>query len=195
MVNKLTEADECPIDNHIFRGINSHLHYYYNLGLTPNMITTLSILFGLLAAQQIMQGHFMLAALLVLISYYFDCVDGKLARRYNMVTNFGDLYDHVGDITKIVAIIFALFASNTKKTTKKQWFYMKIILVLAILQCIHMGYQEAIYNKEEESSFLNLWRKLVAFDPTPEKTIQYTKYFGCGTWYLCFAVLIIFWRK
>ena len=159
------------------------------------MVTTFSFFFGLLAAQQILKGHFNRSVVLLFVSYYLDCVDGKLARQYNMVTPFGDLYDHVGDLLKIIAILAALFASNTKKTTNKQWLYITFFAVLTFIQCIHLGYQETIYNKQEESSFLNIWRKMVAFDITPEKTIQYTKYIGCGTWYLCFALLIFIWRK
>jgi phosphatidylglycerophosphate synthase len=195
MVNKLSDQDECPLDLYIFNFIDIHLHHYYNIGFSPNMVTTFSFLFGLLSAQQILKGHFNLSIGLLLVSYYLDCVDGKLARQYNMVTHLGDIYDHVGDLLKIIAIIAALFASNTKKTTNKQWLYITCFALLTFIQCIHLGYQETIYNKQEESSFLNIWRKIVAFDHTPEKTIQCTKYLGCGTWYLCFALLIFFWRK
>ena len=195
MVNKLADVYECPIDIQIYNFINTHLHLYYNSGFTPNMVTTFSILFGLWSAYQISKGHFKSAAAFMLIAYYFDCVDGKLARKYNMVTNFGDYYDHFGDLLKIVVIFYALFASNKKKITHRQWTFLSIFLGLAIIQIIHLGYQESIYNKEEESSFLNMFRKLIAADQTPEKSIHYTKYFGCGTWYLCFALLILFWRK
>jgi len=195
MVNKLSDHYECPADVQLYKFINTHLHKYYNNGFTPNIVTTFSLLSGLLSAHQIISGNFKTAALMLLIAYYLDCVDGKLARQYNMITEFGDYYDHVGDVVKIIAILLALFISNTKKTSTKQWFYISLLLFLGLLQCVHLGYQEAIYDKMEESVFLNIWRKMVAMDNTPEQTIHYTKYFGCGTWYLCFALLIIFWRK
>jgi phosphatidylglycerophosphate synthase len=194
MVNKLPDEMDCPIDVQLYKFISAHLHMYFNIGFTPNMITTLSILFGLLSAQQILQRHYGAAALCILISYYFDCVDGKLARKYNMVSKFGDMYDHVGDITKIIAIVVALFVS-TKKISSKQWSYMSIFFLLTVLQWVHLGYQEAIYNKSEESYILKLCRKMVDFDDNPHQTIHCTKYFGCGTWYLCFAALIFIWRK
>jgi phosphatidylglycerophosphate synthase len=195
MVNKLSDQDECPLDFCIFNFIDTHLHYYYDIGFTPNIVTTFSLLTGMLSAHQILKGHFNRAAILLFISYYLDCVDGKLARQYNMVTPFGDMYDHISDLIKIIAIITALFVSNTKSPTIEQWLYMSFFALLTLVQCIHLGYQETIYNKCEESSFLNMWRKMVAFDVAPEKTIQYTKYFGCGTWYLCFILLIFFWCK
>ena len=98
MVNKLLDEYECPFDIYMFKFINMHLDMYYKLGFTPNMVTTLSIIFGLLAAYEIIYGNFIFAAFLVLVSYYLDCVDGKLARKYNMVSQLGDYYDHFGDL-------------------------------------------------------------------------------------------------
>ncbi len=195
MVNKLSDEYECPIDVKLYNFINTHLHLYYNIGFTPNIVTTFSILFGILASHQIMIKQFKTGALFTFIAYYLDCVDGKLARRYNMITKFGDIYDHVGDIFKIIIITSALFLSNTKKTTTKQWIYIGVFLSFTMIQCVHLGYQEAIYNKSDESLILTMWRKLVEFDKTPEKTIHYTKYFGCGTWNICFVLLIIIWSK
>ena len=194
MVNKLLDHYECPIDVQIFKRIDGKLETFYNLGLTPNMITTLSIFFGILAAYQIMQDRLLVAAFCWLIAYYFDCVDGKLARKYQMVTSFGDLYDHLGDLLKFIAVLYALFYSQKEKTTANQWFYLGLLLFLGVLQVVHLGYQECIYDKKDESWYLNLVRGLVCEEKT-ENIIHWTKYFGCGTWNLCFALLILFWRK
>lgn len=195
MVNKLADQYECPVDIHIFKFIDTQLELYHMLGFSPNMITTLSIIFGLLAGYEIFQGNFFIAALFWLIGYYFDCVDGKLARQYNMVSVFGDLYDHIGDAFKYFFVLYALFYSSNKKTTDKQWFYMTLILIIMIFQFIHMGYQEKVYDKKEESGYLNICKIFTAWDNDHHRTIQYTKYFGCGTWNLCFALMIFFWRK
>ena len=194
MVNKLSDEQECPIDVYLYNFINTHLHIYYRLGMTPNMVTTLSILFGFIAAYQIMHNQFVYAAISLIISYYLDCVDGKLARKYDMITKFGDLYDHFGDFLKILIIMYSLFKTSKNLTITKVICF-NIILLLGILQCVHMGYQECVYNKSCESPFLNIIGKVVAIDKNPKNTIQYTKYFGCGMWYLCFALLIIFWGK
>jgi phosphatidylglycerophosphate synthase len=195
MVNKLADHHECPIDIWIYKFIDTHLHVYKDLGLTPNMVTTLGFLFGLLTAYQILKGNFLIAAVLWIISYYFDNVDGKLARKYNMITKFGDLYDHVCDVLKYSIVLLALIKSNTRKTTPKQWIYLGIIKILLFISFIHMGYQEIIYDKKEESRWLAMCTKLVSYDSNPEKTIQYTRYLGCGTSILSIAMLIIIWRK
>jgi phosphatidylglycerophosphate synthase len=160
------------------------------------MVTTLSIIFGLLSASQILSGKFLLATLLFVVAYYLDCVDGKLARKYHMTSQFGDYYDHFGDLFKLVVIIYALFKSNkTRGTSTKQLIFVGIVIVLTVLECAHFGYQETIYDKKHESAFLNVLRKMVSFDKNPDETIHYTKYFGCGFWMLCFALIIFFWRK
>ena len=195
MVNKLSDEHECPLDIHMFKFIDTHLHVYHTLGLTPNMVTTLAFLFGLFAAYQIIQKNFVVAAMLWIFSYYFDCVDGKLARQYNMVTKFGDYYDHVCDILKYIAVCYALFRINRYTIRKHQWPFIIIIGILTFLSGVHMGYQESVYNKKEESSVLNILQQLVAFDQHPHQTIQYTRHFGCGTWFFGVALLIIFWHK
>ena len=194
MVNKLEEHCECPIDIYMFKFIDLHLHIFYNLGFTPNMVTTLSIVFGFLAAYQIMQNRLWLAAIFWIISYYFDCVDGKLARKYKMVSKFGDMYDHIGDLLKFIAVLVALFISNKEKPTVKQWLYITIMLLLGLLQIIHLVHQESIYNKKDESPYLNIVRLLFVNEEKANNHIKYTRYFGCGTFFLCFAILILFWR-
>jgi phosphatidylglycerophosphate synthase len=196
MVNKLPEENECPFDSLLCKFIDGHLHLYYEAGLTPNMVTTFGIVIGLLAAYQISQRQFVLGALLWILSYYFDCIDGKLARKYNMVTNFGDLYDHICDIIKYIAVGYALYKSNKRKNmSSKQWIYFSIVIILLLVSFIHMGYQEIIYDKKEESGWLNVVAKIVSNDPNPERTINYTKYFGCGTQTLGIALIIILWSK
>ena len=195
MVNKLADHNECPSDVLLYKIIDKQLPIYYNLGFTPNMITTISIILGLLSGYEIFEGNFLVAAILWFLSYYFDCIDGKLARQYNMITPFGDLYDHVGDAFKYILVIYALFYSSKKRITDKQWLYIAIILILLLISFVHMGYQEKIYDKKEESNYLNVCRLFTAWDDNPERTIQYTKYLGCGNWNICFAIMIFFWRK
>ena len=198
MVNKLPYDYECPIDVWLLKFIDTHLDVYYNLGFTPNMITTLSILLGILAAYMIKRGKFHSAAFLVLISYYFDCVDGKLARKHNMVTVFGDYYDHFGDMFKFIVILYALF--NCQVDTNYQHLnFIGILFGISIILCIHLGYQERIYNNNNnnnnDSPFLFLFKLFTIFDKNPERTICYTKYFGCGTLILSFILIIILWDK
>ena len=125
MVNKIDDKYECPFDIYLLKFIDTHLDMYYNIGLTPNMITTLGIIFGLLSMYNIFKSNYKLASFLLLIAYYFDCVDGKLARKYNLQTKIGDYYDHFGDVFKIVIIIYALHKTNPNKFNE-----IKLLLII-----------------------------------------------------------------
>jgi phosphatidylserine synthase len=199
MVNKLKDIYENPADLWIYERVDEHMHIYKKLHFSPNILTTISLSIGLFSAYQILQGNLIIAAILWMISYYFDCADGKFARKYNMVTKFGDIYDHASDGIKTLAVLYALIKTTIKRGKKlilnnKQWLYIGLILLLAILMFINLGYQECIYNTNE-SLILGFCRLLVFFDKNPHKSIQYTKYFGCGTFNLCTALIIIFWNK
>ncbi len=190
MVNKIDQIYECPCDIYLLNFIDTHLDYYKKLGFTPNMITTISIIFGLLSMYNIFKDNHAIAAILLLIAYYFDCVDGKLARKYNMQTVVGDYYDHFGDVFKIVIIIYALYKTNPMKFNKIKF----LLMILILLMIIHLGYQETIYDFNE-SPTLDFAKSIVKRDKTPHNTIQYTKFFGCGTFVLILSLIVLTWEN
>lgn len=190
MVNKIDDKYECPFDIYLLKFIDTHLDMYYNIGLTPNMITTIGIIFGLLSMYNIFKSNYKLASLLLVFAYYFDCVDGKLARKYNLQTDFGDYYDHFGDVFKIVIIIYALYKTNPMKFNEMKF----LLIILILLMIIHLGYQEVIYNRNE-SPTLNFTRYLVKYDNNPKETIQHTKFFGCGTFVFFLIIIIYSWKN
>lgn len=189
MVNKIDSIYECPIDVYLLKFIDTHLDFYYNNGFTPNIITTIGIIFGLLSMYCILKLQYKTASLLLIIAYYFDCVDGKLARKYNMHTKLGDYYDHFGDIFKIIIVLYALYKTNSSKFNEIKF----LLIILALLMIIHLGYQEVIYNKNE-SPTLEFSRYLADRDDYPEKTIQYTKYCGCGTFIMILSIIVFTWK-
>jgi phosphatidylglycerophosphate synthase len=193
MVNKIASFYECPADVVLLRFIDTHLYTYYKLGFTPNMITTISILCGILAAYLIFQSQYVGSVIFFTLAYYFDCVDGKLARRYHMATPFGDWYDHFGDLFKFIVVSGALFYNRKQPHSLVQNIFKQILLVMAFMMVIHLGYQETLYGNEESIS-LNMLKRLVHFDPDPMQTIHFTKHFGTGNFILFFIILILLWR-
>jgi hypothetical protein len=189
MVNKIPKEYENPFDNLILSFIDTHLEKYYKLGFTPNMITTLSLITGISSAYFITQRQFILAGLLYLISYYFDCVDGKLARKYNMTSVFGDYYDHFSDITKFIIVIYVLYLNDKIKMKK----YILLIIILLILTMYQIGCQQALYPMvDTESPTLDMFK---ASKESCLKNIYHTRYFGCGTITLVLVLIIMFWNK
>lgn len=190
MVNKIADEYECPFDILMLKFIDSHLDLYYALGFTPNMITTIGIIFGLLSMHNIFNHNFRLASFLLLCAYYFDCVDGKLARKYNLQTDFGDYYDHFGDLFKIIIILYALYKTNPQDFNEIKL----IIIILILLMFVHLGYQEKIYDRDE-SPTLNFTRYFANLDTKSNQTIHHTKLFGCGTFIIILMAIVYNWKK
>ena len=190
MVNKIPDKYENFFDIYIYKFIDKHLHLYKQLGLTPNMVTTLSLLSGVLSAFMIHKKNYKSAGLLFFLGYYFDCVDGKLARKYNMVSKFGDYYDHISDTIKFVLVMYALYKDNIPRFKT-----FGIVIILLVIMCLyHLGCQEGVYNIDSNNSESP---SLDIFKPNKESciiNIHKTKYFGCGTFYLILSIIIFFWN-
>lgn len=62
-------------------------------GLTPNRITTLSIIVLLASGAAFALGALRIGSALLLFSGFLDLLDGKVARRGNMSSKFGAFYD------------------------------------------------------------------------------------------------------
>jgi len=67
------------------------------LHLTPDTWTIFSLFSALIAAILIMQGRFMLGAVMVLVMNLSDMMDGATARAGGIGTKFGTVFDHVVD--------------------------------------------------------------------------------------------------
>ena len=78
------------------------------VGLKPNHLTFLGLLFGLSSAVLIAKGYPKLGALIILLSGLMDTLDGALARNKGLVTKFGGFLDSVFDRYVDIAIFTSL---------------------------------------------------------------------------------------
>lgn len=190
MVNKISDHLENPIDTFLYKIIDKHLEFYYKNNFTPNKITTLSLISGLLSGYAFYKDQYILSALLFMSSYYFDCADGKLARKYNMVSKFGDIYDHVTDVTKVGVLIFLMYYKSKNNLNK----FTKVIIpgiILYILLILFLECQEKIYNKQESEIILQFG----IFTPEEcKKNIKYLRYFSPATITLYITIIILTWK-
>ena len=150
---------------------------------TPNYFTLCSLIITLFGIYNIYHQNYKLGGVLYFIGYFFDCLDGNFARKYKMVTNFGDRLDHYCDILKFGLLIFIIYTSNNIPQNIKKIFIISCIIG-SILALIHFGCQERFYNLK---SVLTPLKKLCP----NKKNIHLTKYLGSGTLYL-FKSLFIF---
>jgi hypothetical protein len=101
-------------------------------GFTPNQVTTVSVLLGLLAAASFATGErwaMVAGALLLQVSFTTDCVDGQLARYTRTFSKFGAWLDSIFDRTKEYAV-FAGLAIGASQAGDDVWLLAAAALTL-----------------------------------------------------------------
>ena len=177
---------ENPIDNVIYDLSNRLCPFFYKTGHTPNMITTYSLIMGLLSCYFLWKGQVVLFGVCYAISYFFDCMDGHFARKYKMTSKFGDMYDHIKDVAVYLILIIVIYIKCSKNINIP---LILLFLVFTYLLIMNTGCQQKNCTKDEnpdDSKSLNITRSLC-----PNKdAIKWTRYFGAGS-YTLFLILII----
>jgi CDP-diacylglycerol---glycerol-3-phosphate 3-phosphatidyltransferase len=67
------------------------------IGITPNAITLMSMVFGIAAGIQVGRDHLWSGLIFGYFMAFSDIVDGQLAKEYNLITRFGGVLDSVVD--------------------------------------------------------------------------------------------------
>lgn len=193
-MRKLDAKYDNPIDNILYNIIENIECYFKSMNFTPNMITTIGNIFGLVGIYMLLQKKFVLASIFYSIRYFFDCLDGFYARKYDMVTTFGDYYDHISDVFLNVLFLFLMYIYYPKFFT-----FTNFVSILFFLYALFLFvyYQEYKYGIPDESGTLDSIKHLIIpqliirSNKEFEKNIQWIKYFGCGTFNLLIALFIM----
>jgi hypothetical protein len=193
-MTKLPEEYENPFDVLLYRISDRLCPYAKALGLTPNLITTLSNIFCIITIILLLKSYYIIAIFTYIISYFFDCMDGNMARKYKMFSKYGDLYDHISDIIKSILIYVTLIYIDYKKFL----IILPFGLLLFIGINIQLGCQELYYDKDE-SDFLSSIKKLCPVKNINDKQsisniLKYTRYFGTGTFNLYICLVFLYYR-
>ncbi|RLI83953.1 CDP-alcohol phosphatidyltransferase family protein, partial [Archaeoglobales archaeon] len=96
-------------------------------GVKPNHLTFLGLLTGFFSAYLIALGQLMLGGVFILVSGFFDMLDGALARSQVLVSEFGGFLDSVFDRYVDVAIFIALGIYGVN------WLYVALAMSGALL--------------------------------------------------------------
>jgi phosphatidylglycerophosphate synthase len=179
---KLPEYYDDPVDL-LYLSYSEKLNpYFKQLGFTPNGITTLSFIFGLITVWLYYKQQYILAGLSYIVSYFFDVMDGNFARTYKMTSQFGSLYDSVSDVTVVILLAY-LFITN--KHFGKNGLYIKMIMTLLLIGLLMIfGYHYSCQDKYYEEHRNNSDDKTTTNMPLPKcfdhNHMYYTRYFGTG---------------
>ena len=134
-----------------------------NTSITPNQITTVSLLLGLICAACFTQGNWVLGiigGMLLVASYTFDNCDGEVARIKKLSSEFGAKLDDMADWI-IDASFFAALGYGTAQVNGQQfWFWLGLAAAAGafidyIVDLIHEakknGDPEAISREQQAS--------------------------------------------
>ena len=192
-MRKIGAEYENFIDNYLIDICEYMSSYIHKLGITPNIITTLSLICGLSAAALLYNKYYYSACVLWIVSYYLDNLDGYIARKYNQTSKIGDYYDHIAVSIKFLTELFVLYKLNSHK-----FYEVSIVLfIFLMLMMGHIGCQERYYNKNESDS-LGFTKQMCPVNSFKIKTvpdaINITKYFGCGTFNLMIVLSFLYYK-
>lgn len=181
-MRKIDKKFENFIDNYVLDFVDYTEKYFRYFNVTPNQLTTVSLIFGCLSAYFFYLDKKIISITLLCISYYFDCLDGHYARKYKLETEFGDYYDHFCDLFKFLLFFYVMYLLNNQKFNK----ILPFIPLFSLFILIHLGCQEHLYKSSIKQPCLDKLKNLCK-NPS---WINITKYFGCGTQILFLIFLI-----
>ena len=202
-MRKIQKEYENPFDNLLILLSDKLSPLFKSMGLSPNDITSLSLVTGVGSAIAIFKRQYSLAAGLYIISYFFDCMDGFYARKYDMTSKFGDIYDHVKDILVVIAMIIA-FLLRTVPSLAESAVALTLMAFFGVLLTVHIGCQEVIYGDEngnggedgghdDKDGFLSALKGVCAVE-TAHQWIKYTRFFGTGSFTLLVAAILTYFQ-
>lgn len=183
---KIANNQENPIDNHIIEFSEHVSDPLIKIGFTPNMITTIGTIFGILTLYCIYIDKFIPAFIFFWLSYFMDCLDGFYARKYKLYSKFGDYYDHIRDI--IIFIFFTSLVFYKLKTKKEKIFFITVLIFTGFLAGVHMGCQEKNSSDTKHNDTINNLSKL-CYD---KSHIKYSRYLGMGTLNFVLSYFILY---
>jgi phosphatidylglycerophosphate synthase len=92
------EQNVLSIDKYITYPIAKKIApYLYNLGVKPNHVTIFNILFRIYIFKKMINNDVNNLLSFFIISHFLDCLDGTIARKYNLGTKFGGFLDQLSD--------------------------------------------------------------------------------------------------
>ena len=120
---KLPDNDENPIDSIIYKFIVVPLSpFLHNVGFTPNVLTFISAMLQFYSIYCLQNDDYHLFGAFYILGYIADCFDGYIARTYDQVTEFGDMFDHVTDLSASALLLY--FSLQKWGTQCNYWIYL-----------------------------------------------------------------------
>ena len=143
----------------------------------PNLISFIRILLVPLFAYLFMQGDFVPAVIVLALSGLSDCVDGKIARKFNQISALGKMLDPLADkLTQITLAVLLFLTFNKADDTMLKafsWVFLvfigkEFIMVLGSVIMLTVGLRPGaaeIYGKVATLAFYVVMVFIIGFGP------------------------------
>jgi len=116
-------------------------------------------------------------------AYVLDCLDGYFARTYDMVTPFGDLFEHSRD----VACLFLMMITCVAKY-HITWYVAMIAIISSALTGIHVGCIQQRFSDRNYSETLDVFKGLCFNKTVGDLSLSY----GVGMYMLTLYALVLY---
>jgi cardiolipin synthase len=143
----------------------------------PNLISFIRILLVPLFAYLFMQGDFVPAVIVLALSGLSDCVDGKIARKFNQISALGKMLDPLADKLTQITLAVLLFLTFNKAEDSMlnafSWVFLvfivkEFIMVLGSVIMLNIGLRPGaaeIYGKVATLAFYVVMVFIIGFGP------------------------------
>lgn len=143
----------------------------------PNLLSLIRILLISVFGVLFYQGHIGWAVIVLVISGLTDFFDGKIARRFNQISELGKMLDPVADKLTQITIAIVIFLEFNKSTNPTmQWFkwvflfflfkeLLMVIIGAIMLACGLRPVAAEIYGKVATFVFYAVMVLVIAFGP------------------------------
>ena len=160
--------------------LSQHIKKINFIEVKPNTITTLGIIFNAFALLNLLYGKFSIFIVLFISGYFCDILGVVYAKKYNMETKAGKVYNRTADWIKLLTL-YSFFTTIYKNKIHK----LEVILgIIVLVICnIHFTVKKKIninLNKcNDENTYVKQWTKLIKFIDHSNLTdiVKFTKFF------------------
>lgn len=149
-------------DNYLFFPIGDiFLPLLHRLKITPNLITLVSTICTTASIYYLNMDNFKYFLILYILGYFFDCMDGRMARKYKQGSTLGMVLDSSSDIvTNYLLLVTYIFKFYNKKNFK---YFFTILVLVSYKISVNYGINEAMecYKKNQHDNFYQYKKEIL----------------------------------
>lgn len=122
----------------------------------PNILTTYRLIVALLIPFLFFENYYNLLTILFVIALISDSIDGILARKWNVTSNYGKICDAIGDK------LLALSASSTFIVAINKYFIITLVfeLLIILINCINFIKSGSLKNNDFSNHKSSIYGKI-----------------------------------